>query len=60
VATHAGLQPLDAQGDIVYTNLWVAGGGLAGADPIQERSLEGIAIATGIAAVESMLSSTIK
>jgi glycerol-3-phosphate dehydrogenase subunit B len=54
------LQPIEPQGDVVYSNLWAAGGLLAGADPIQERSLEGIAIATGIAAVESMLSSTIK
>ncbi len=51
VATNAELQPVDAQGEIVYSNLRAAGGLLAGADPIQERSLEGIGIATGIAAV---------
>ena len=55
VATNAELQPVDAQGEIVYANLWAAGGLLAGADPIQERSLEGIGIATGIAAVESIV-----
>jgi glycerol-3-phosphate dehydrogenase subunit B len=43
-------QPLDSGGEVVYENLWAAGGLLAHADPIQERSLEGIAIGTGMAA----------
>ena len=45
-------QPVDANGSPVYANLWAAGGILAHADPIRERSLEGIAIATGIAAAQ--------
>ena len=50
VAVDGQFQPLDATGKLVYRNLWVAGGALAGADPIQERSLEGIAVVTGMAA----------
>jgi len=45
-------QPVDASGARVYSNLWAAGNILAHADPIRERSLEGIAIATGIAAAQ--------
>lgn len=47
-------QPIDAAGRPVYRNLWVAGGVLAHADPILERSLEGIALATAFAAVGEM------
>ena len=43
-------QPIGADGSPVYANVWAAGSTLAHADPIRERSLEGIAIATGIAA----------
>lgn len=39
----------------IYTNLWAAGSVLAHADPIRERSLEGIAIATASAAVDAIL-----
>jgi glycerol-3-phosphate dehydrogenase subunit B len=39
----------------VYANLWAAGSVLAHADPIRERSLEGIAIATASAAVNAIL-----
>ncbi|MBK8049619.1 MAG: glycerol-3-phosphate dehydrogenase subunit GlpB [Anaerolineales bacterium] len=54
VAVNERWQPVDADGKIVYRNLWAAGGLLAGADPIQERSLEGLAISTAMAAVESL------
>lgn len=56
VAVNTVLQPVDADGQPLYNNLWVAGGALAGADPIQERSLEGIALASGMAAAQAMLS----
>ncbi len=49
------LQPLRADGAPVYANVWAVGGALAEADPILERSLEGIAIATGIAAAERIV-----
>lgn len=55
VRVDRSLQPVDADGDRIYTNLWAAGGALAGADPIQERSLEGIAISTGMAAANSIV-----
>ena len=47
-------QPVTAGGARVFANLWVAGGALAGTDSIAERSLEGVAIATGMAASERM------
>ncbi len=44
------LQPLDSSRARVYANLWAVGGALAHCDPIMEHSLEGIAIATAMAA----------
>jgi glycerol-3-phosphate dehydrogenase subunit B len=58
---HAGVpvnrefQPINADGTPVYANLWAAGGLLAHTDPIRERSLEGIAIATGIASARQIV-----
>lgn len=58
---HAGVevneshQPIDDSGRTIYTNLWAAGGVLAHADPIRERSLEGLAIATGRAAALALV-----
>ena len=49
-------QPVDpARGQPVFANLWAAGNLLAHADPIHERSLEGVAIVTGVAAVKAMV-----
>jgi glycerol-3-phosphate dehydrogenase subunit B len=50
VAADQQLRPLDAAGRVVYENVAVAGGALAGYDPIREGCLEGVAIATGYAA----------
>ncbi len=47
-------QPIDGAGNVIYKNLWAAGGVLAHADGIRERSLEGIAIATGSAAATAI------
>ncbi len=55
VAVDARMQPVDADGKTVYANLWAAGGALASVDPIQQHSLEGIAIATGIAAGQAIV-----
>ena len=52
VTVNSQLQPLDGRGGVVYRNLWAAGGLLAGTDPLQEHSLEGIALSTGVAAGE--------
>ena len=54
VAVNDALQPVDAAGAPVYANLWAAGGLLAHADPILERSLEGVAIASAVAAVDKV------
>jgi glycerol-3-phosphate dehydrogenase subunit B len=53
VAVNWQWQPIDAAGARVFANVWAAGGILAHADPILERSLEGIAITTGIAAANA-------
>lgn len=55
VPVNAAWQPVDAQGQVVYDNLWAAGGVLAQTDPIRERSLEAMAMVTGIAAVEALM-----
>ncbi len=52
VMVNSQFQPLDGRGGVVYSNLWAAGGLLAGADSLQEHSREGIALATGVAAGE--------
>jgi glycerol-3-phosphate dehydrogenase subunit B len=49
VEVDAAWQPVDAGGAVVYENLWAAGSALAHADGIAERSLEGVAVATGTA-----------
>lgn len=47
VAVDEQLRPLDAAGQVVYENVAVVGGALAGYDPIREGCLEGAAVATG-------------
>lgn len=47
VPVNENFQPIHSDGAPVYANLWAAGGSLAGADSIRERSVEGIAISTG-------------
>lgn len=47
VPVNGDFQPIRADGSPVYANLWAAGGILAGADAIRERSVEGVAVATG-------------
>jgi glycerol-3-phosphate dehydrogenase subunit B len=49
VAVNKAFQPV-ADGKPIYDNLWAAGHLLANADPILERSMEGAAIVTGVAA----------
>jgi glycerol-3-phosphate dehydrogenase subunit B len=48
-------QPVDHAGQRVYDNLWAAGALLAHADPIRERSVEGLAITTGVAAAQAIV-----
>jgi glycerol-3-phosphate dehydrogenase subunit B len=56
VVVNERMQPVDAEGILVYENLWAAGNLLAKSDAIQERSMEGIALATGLAAGEALSS----
>jgi glycerol-3-phosphate dehydrogenase subunit B len=50
VQVNSDLQPVDENGLVIYENLYAVGGTLANCDPVRERSLEGIAIATGYTA----------
>jgi len=50
IAVNTDFQPVDSAGKPLFDNLWATGSVLAHYDPIQERSLEGTAVCTGIAA----------
>jgi glycerol-3-phosphate dehydrogenase subunit B len=54
VLVNKNFQPIDSTGKPLFANLWATGNVLAQYDPIQERSLEGTAVATGIAAAQSL------
>jgi glycerol-3-phosphate dehydrogenase subunit B len=54
VTVNRQFQPIGHDGQPVYGNLWAAGSLLADADPINERSLEGIAVATGVSAAQQV------
>ena len=56
VAVTGEMQPCAHAGSAepLYANLWAAGGVLSGVDPIQERSLEGIALTSGLAAADAL------
>ena len=55
VAADAEMRPLDANGEVMYENLRVAGRILAGYNGNCEGSTEGVWISTAYAAVESLL-----
>ena len=54
IPVDTNFHPLNPQSAVQFTNLSVIGSTLAGTDPIRERSLEGIALATGFAAGEKV------
>jgi len=54
VKVNASFQPIGANDQPLYANLWAAGNLLAHSDGIQERSLEGTAVATGVAAAQAL------
>jgi glycerol-3-phosphate dehydrogenase subunit B len=56
VVVNNSFQPIDG-GKLIYNNLWATGNILANSDPILERSLEGSAIVTGIAAGKALAQS---
>ncbi len=47
VEVNSAWQPVDGTDQVVIENLGIAGGGLAHWDGLRERSLEGVAVATG-------------
>jgi glycerol-3-phosphate dehydrogenase subunit B len=47
ILTDSSFQPMDERGEPVLENVWIAGSILAGHNCIQEKSREGIEIATG-------------
>ena len=51
------MHPLDAAKKPVYTNVYAAGGNLAGATRWREKSGEGIALASALRAADSILGS---
>jgi glycerol-3-phosphate dehydrogenase subunit B len=56
VRVDAHMRPLDADGNIVHSNLHAAGALLRGAVPWRELSGNGLALASGLAAAEAILS----
>jgi len=56
VRVDAAMRPLDADGGVVHPNLYAAGALLFGAVPWRELSGNGIALASGLAAAEAILS----
>jgi glycerol-3-phosphate dehydrogenase subunit B len=57
VSTNASLRPIDEKGDVLLENVWIAGSILAHHYCIEEKSREGIEIATGYAAAKEALRS---
>jgi glycerol-3-phosphate dehydrogenase subunit B len=55
VQVNSNFQPVDEAGEAIYDNLWAAGNLLADDNPILQRSMEGAAIATGVAAAQAIL-----
>jgi glycerol-3-phosphate dehydrogenase subunit B len=47
IHTDVEFHPLNDSGEVIFSNLHIVGAALANCDPIRERSLEGIALASG-------------
>jgi len=56
VPVNRSFQPIDNHGEVIYSNLFAIGNQIANCDPIRERSLEGIALATGFKVIENLKS----
>jgi glycerol-3-phosphate dehydrogenase len=54
VEVNRDFQPIDSHGQSIYDNVIVAGASLAHYDPIRERSLEGVAIASAFSAISRL------
>ncbi|MFV0450987.1 MAG: glycerol-3-phosphate dehydrogenase subunit GlpB [Propioniciclava sp.] len=55
VRADAALRPVDAAGEVVWANVHIAGGILAGAHRWREKSGDGIAVATAVRAADTIL-----
>jgi len=47
IATDPDFRPVDPGGNLLYENLYIAGGAIGNCDAIRERSIEGVALVTG-------------
>ncbi len=54
VCVDKAFQPVNNVNEVIFQNLYAVGGTIGKCDPIRERSLEGIALATGFAVGESL------
>ncbi len=54
---NSNFRPVDNSGAVLYPNLFAAGSIIGGCDPLRERSLDGIALATAFAAVQNSIRS---
>jgi glycerol-3-phosphate dehydrogenase subunit B len=52
------MRPLDGSGEVIYSNLYVVGAELAGAEPWREKSGEGISVVTAFRAADAILGAT--
>jgi len=57
VAVDDALRAVDSEGNVIYENVRVAGATIAGSEPWREKSGNGIALATGLAAADEILES---
>lgn len=55
IATNEHLRPIGADGQVLYTNVTVAGAALADCDPVRERCYSGMALATGWRAAQLLV-----
>ena len=60
ILTNSSFQPIDERGDLILENVWVAGSILAHHHSIDEKSREGIEIATGYMAAKHALENSLK
>jgi len=56
----SAFHPVDKKNDVIYQNLYAIGSVIGNYDAIRERSLEGIALATGFVVGESLIASNLK
>lgn len=55
VRVDRSMRPINSDGELIYTNLYVVGAELAGAQPWREKSGEGISLATAVRAADAIM-----